>query len=380
MTTEFPHDQSVIHLNHAGVGPWPRRAVEAVAAFSEENLRRGSLAYPQWIEVENRLRQRLARLINAPTGGDIALVKNTSEGLSLVAWGLDWRPGDNVVVARQEFPSNRIVWQSLAERGVECRLADLTAAESPEAAITAVTDERTRLISVSAVQYASGLRMDLAVLGAFCQERGILFCVDAIQQIGALPFDARAIHADFVAADGHKWMLGPEGLGFLYCRAELRERIALRQFGWHMVERLGDFEREAWQPANDARRFEAGSPNLLAAHALEASLSLLEEVGMGRIGETLRSITDGLIRRIDAEPELELLSPRTTERRSGIVTFRHRNADHDALWHALMARGVLCAPRGGGLRFSPHFYIEPARLEEAVDAVLEEAKGIGVRG
>ena len=372
MNPEFPQDPDLIHLNHAGVGPWTRRATEAAKAFAEENLRRGSMAYPQWIEVEQRLRGHIARLIDAPSAGDVALVKNTSEGLSLIAWGLDWQAGENVIAARQEFPSNRIVWQSLAERGVECRLADLEAAESPEAAITALADERTRLISVSAVQYASGLRMDLEALGRFCRERGILFCVDAIQQVGALPFSVQAVHADFAAADGHKWMLGPEGLGFLYCRAELRERIALRQYGWHMMERLGEFESAEWRPADDARRFEAGSPNLLAAHALEASLAVLEEVGMERVGEQLLARTDHLIGLIGAAPELELLSPSAPERRSGIVTFRRRGADHDRLWRALMARGVLCAPRGGGIRFSPHFYVEEARLEAAVGMVLEE--------
>ena len=125
MNPQFPHDPSVIHLNHAGVGPWSLRAAEAVTAFAEENLRRGSMDYPRWIEVEERLRGRVARLINAPSPADIALVKNTSEGLSLVAWGLDWQAGDNVIAARQEFPSNRIVWQSLGERGVEYRPADL---------------------------------------------------------------------------------------------------------------------------------------------------------------------------------------------------------------------------------------------------------------
>lgn len=374
MNPQFPHDSSVIHLNHAGVGPWTRRAAEAVAAFAEENALRGSMAYPHWIEVESRLRGRIARLINAPSPSDIALVKNTSEGLSLVAWGLDWRAGENVIAARQEFPSNRIVWESLAERGVECRLADLGQGDDPEQSILDRVDERTRMISVSAVQYASGLRMDLARLGRFCRERGILFCVDAIQQVGALPFDLQAIDADFVAADGHKWMLGPEGLGFFYCRPELRERIALRQFGWHMVERLGDFEAPSWQPAADGRRFEAGSPNLLATHALEASLSVLEEVGMERVGERLLTITAGLMARIEAEPALELLSPHQEPRRAGIVTFRHRDVDdHEALWRKLMARGVLCAPRGGGIRYSPHYYIEPVLLERAVDILLEEA-------
>ena len=368
---EFPHEPPLIHLNHAGVGPWPLRAVQAVERFARENLSRGSRGYPGWLELEERLRRRAARLINAPAPEQIALLKNTSEGLSLVAWGLSWEAGDNVVVASREFPSNRIVWESLAAVGVECRRVDIDRPDlTPEEALLAAVDPRTRLLSVSAVQYADGLRMELPTLAQGCRERGVLFCVDAIQQLGALPFDAQACGADFVIADGHKWMLGPEGLGLFYCREELWERLQLRQYGWHMVERMGEFERSQWEPARSARRFEAGSPNLLAAHALEASRALLEEEGMERVGERILALTEHLLERIDREPLLEALTPRAQGRRSGIVTFRHRGADPEPLWRRLLGEGVLCAARGGGIRFSPHYYLEPTALDEAVDRLL----------
>src|SRR5699024_3894329 len=155
--------------------------------------------------------------------------KNTSEGLSVIAQGLDWRAGDQVVISDQEFPSNRIPWQALAERGVEVVEVDVDGSDAEQRVIDAI-GERTRLVSLSSVQYGSGIRLDLAPIGRACRERGVLFCVDAIQSIGAVDFDAVACHADFVVADGHKWMLGPEGLALFYCRPAVRDRITLRQF------------------------------------------------------------------------------------------------------------------------------------------------------
>jgi selenocysteine lyase/cysteine desulfurase len=365
---EFLLDPGLCHLNHAGVAPWPRRAVEAVRRFAEVNGTLGSEPYADWLAVEQRLRGRLARLIGAGSPADIALAKSTSEALSLIAHGLDWRPGDNVVGITEEFPSNRIVWESLASRGVTWRALALTGSREPESDLLDLCDERTRVVAVSWVQYARGLRLDLGRLGASCRERGILLCVDAIQGLGARPFDLAETQADFVVADGHKWMLGPEGLALLYVRPELRDRLALHQFGWNMVEHRGDYERTDWAPARDARRFECGSPNLLGIHALEASLSLLEEVGPGFIAESIGQRVNHLIARID-DLGLELLSPRAPERRAGIVTFRVPGTDSGQLYRRLMERRVLCAQRAGGVRFSPHFYTPIPVLDRAMDLV-----------
>ncbi|MCP4996920.1 MAG: aminotransferase class V-fold PLP-dependent enzyme, partial [Gammaproteobacteria bacterium] len=169
-----------------------------------------------------RLRQLLKGLINAPSVDDISLMKSTSEALSVVAYGIDWNAGENIVIFAQEFPSNRIVWQSLKSLGVETRLVDLEASEDPEMALFAACDSNTRLISTSSVQYARGQRIDLTRIGEYCKAQDILFCIDAIQSLGALPFDVQQYQADFVMADGHKWMLGPEGLALLYTKAEAR--------------------------------------------------------------------------------------------------------------------------------------------------------------
>ncbi|HEX7044695.1 MAG TPA: aminotransferase class V-fold PLP-dependent enzyme [Burkholderiales bacterium] len=368
LAAEFPLEPGLVYLNHAAVAPWPRRTADAVRAFAEENARRGAAQYAAWLEVERRVRARCAALVNA-TPDDIALLKNTSEALSVVAHGFPWRPGDNVVIADEEFPSNRIVWESLRPRGVEVREVALGA--DPEEALLAAADGRTRLISVSSVQYASGRRTDLAALGAACRQRGIAFCVDAIQGLGALPHDVDAMHIDFLMADAHKWLLGPEGIAVFYCRDEWRGRLALYQYGWHMVERAGDFERKDWEPARSARRFECGSPNMLGIHALDASLSLLLEVGIEHIERRVLARAERLFELIRARPDLELITPAAPGRYGGIVTFRHRRRTAAELHARLRERNIICAARGGGVRLSPHFYTPLAGLEHAVACAAE---------
>ena len=366
-TPLFQLADDIIYLNHAAVAPWPVRTLDAVTAFARENVARGAQHYPRWLEKEDELREQLARLIGAPAADTIALVKNTSEALSFVAFGLDWQAGDNIVISNEEFPSNRIVWEAVAARhGVELRQVDLSSDATPEAALLAACDAHTRLLSISAVEYASGLRLDLAVLGTHCRQHDILFCIDAIQSVGALVTDVVAIDADFAMADGHKWMLGPEGLGFFYVRPERRELLRLNEFGWHMVDDPHDFNRRDWQPAAGAQRFECGSPSMLGIHALSASLSVLEEVGMVQVEAALLERSRHLFARIAESPVLETISDSSEGRFAGIVTFRHHKQDNAACHAKLMAGGVICAPRGGGIRFSPHFHTPLAQLDAAV--------------
>jgi cysteine desulfurase/selenocysteine lyase len=368
---EFPLRPGLIYLNHAAVAPWPTRTAEAIDRFARESVKQGAVGYPAWVKVETELRERLRTLINAPSTDDIALLKNTSEALSTVAYGLAWRPGDNVVTTNQEFPSNRIPWQSLARFGVEVRQAAIDREASPEDGLMAATDRRTRLLTVSSVQYGSGLRLDLSRLGAFCRERGILFCVDAIQSLGALAFDAQAVAADFVAADGHKWMLGPEGLAVFYSRPEARDRLQLTQFGWHMVAEPGDYERQDWREAPNARRFECGSPNMLGIHGLNASLSLLLEVGMAEVERAVLANARYLMAAIAGHSGLELVTPSSPGHYGGIVSFRPRSRDAAALHRHLTMAGVVCALRSGSVRFSPHFYTPQQHLHQALIEVKE---------
>lgn len=368
---EFPLDSTLCYLNHAAVAPWPRRATAAVCAFAEENMTQGARDYPRWTQLEQRLREQFKILLNATSTSDIALVKNTSEALSIVAMGLAWSEGDEILISDQEFPSNRIPWQALESRGVNVRQVSLDG-DDPEAALIAAMGPATRLLSISSVQYATGLRVDLERLGRACRARDVLFCVDAIQSLGAQPFDVQKIDCDFAMADGHKWLLGPEGLGVFYCRREIQSRLELLQFGWHMVEALGDYDAQNWLPANTARRFEPGSPNTVAQHALSASLELLLETGEQRIYEALQQRTAYLLQAIAALPHARILSPLAPERRAGIVTFSIEGCNNAWLHKQLMDADVICAQRGGGIRWSPHFYT-PLRV---LDAALTRLKTI----
>lgn len=362
---EFPQPADLYYLNHAAVAPWPARTARAVERFARENITTGARDYPQWLETERRLRERLARLLNAPSRADIALVKNTSEALSFVAFGLDWRDGDQVIISTEEFPSNRIVWEALRPQGVEVVQVNLQDGDA-ESALLAACTPRTRLMAISAVQYASGLRLDLDRLGAGCEQRGVLLCVDAIQQLGAMSMDVQSSRCAFAMADGHKWLLGPEGLGVFYCRQDLREQLTLHEYGWHMLEHAGDYDRDDWQPARSARRFECGSPNMLGAMALEASLSLLEEVGMAQVEQAIHERVQWLLDGLQDIAGVQMRSIIECEKRAGILTFSMNGWDNRALHERLKSEQIICAQRGGGIRLSPHFYTEARIIEHTL--------------
>lgn len=364
---EFPLNPDIYYLNHAAVAPWPQRTVDAVLQFANENLHRGAADYPGWLKTEQDLRNKLMRMIGANSTRNIALQKNTSEGLSAIAYGLTWQAGDKVVITDQEFPSNRIVWESLAAKGVE--LIEVSLTGNPEQNIADALDESVRLLSVSSVQYGTGLVLDLDSLGAACQDQDVLFCVDAIQSIGVLPFDVKSCQADFVVADGHKWMLGPEGLALLYISDRALDLLSLNQYGWHMVQDRGNYDSKSWEIAADAKRFECGSPNMLGAYALNASLGLLLEVGMENVQKALNSKIQTLQQSLTARTDLELITDTERTRRSGILTFRHRKIEPELLFNKLKEQGVVCACRGGGIRFSPHFYTPDAVLNHAVELI-----------
>jgi len=360
---QFPQDEQLIYLNHAAISPWPNCTAEAVKDFTEQNCHSGSKNYLQWLETEGQLRELLRRLINADTVDDIALLKNTSEGLSVIAYGLDWNSGDNVIIPAGEFPSNRIVWESLDSLGVETRQVDIFSSADPEKALIEAIDNRTRLVSVSAVQYNNGFRLDLEKLGHYCRQYHVLYVVDAIQQLGALEFDNKKIQADFIVADGHKWMMGSEGLALFYSSEKSRPLLNLKQYGWRMIDNPTDFLQQPWSVIKTAQRFECGSPNMLGIFALHASVKLLLDTGIDTIQKSVLANTGHIMDYINNNPHYELLSHPDSNRRSGITTFRHRQQANDQLFKQLTDQGVQCALRGEGIRLSPHFYHQPWELE-----------------
>ena len=371
---QFPVNDECVYLNHAAVAPWPECSRQAVIDFATENTALGASMYPNWSKMEAGLKRNLEALIDAPKD-TVALVKNTSEALSFVAYGLSWQSGDTVVITDQEFPSNRIVWESLQDKGVNVVAVPLSY-DTPEKALLEAIAQKPRLVSISAVQYASGLALDLETIGAACKANDVLFCVDAIQAVGAMPFSVESCQCDFAMADGHKWMLGPEGLGFFYVRPEIMEQLSLNEYGWHMVEAVGDYDRKEWELANSARRFECGSPNMLAATALKASTGLLLEVGMPEVAKHIQHNVEYLaagLQRMGAQ----ILNPLWQQRPTGIIGFTFATAnksDMKRMHQTLMQTGVVCAHRGGGVRFSPHFHT----TEDVLNAALEAVEGLVV--
>jgi len=372
---EFPVTQRLIYLNHAGVSPIPARAAEAGCRQLLRSRDEGASRPRVWVEESNTVRERFAALIGA-SSEEIAFVKNTSEGISIVAAGFPWKAGDNLVTANVEFPSNIYPWLRLESRGVEVRMVEAREGRVPREDLFAACDGKTRMIALSSVEFANGYRNDLAPIGEFCRKQGIFFCVDAIQSLGVLPIDVKSCGIDALAADGHKWLLAPEGIGGFYLSREVLEMVEPVVLGWHSVRNRFDFERYDFHLAPDARRFEPGSFNMVGIAAFGASLGLLLEIGVERIWERVRRLTDRIIDSAE-RAGYELLSPRNPEDRSGIVTFRVAGADPQALWKSLLARGVVCSPRSGGIRVSPHFYNTPEEIDRFFGILGEEIVGKG---
>lgn len=371
---EFPVMQHGLYANHAAIAPWPRVASKAVADFAMENCKLGPEQYSHWLLREKQLRQRLASLINAVSTDDIALLKNTTEGICSVANGIDWRPGDNLVIPVDEFPSNRLPWLALKRLGVEIREVDIRSTDEPEQALLANMDEHTRLLSVSAVQWIDGLRLRLKKLGKACSQRGVLFFVDAIQQLGAMQIDVQECRIDFLAADGHKWMLAPEGIAVFYCREGIRGQLRTSQQGWHMVEDPYQFNRSSWQPSKTAMRFEAGSPNTLGQTGLHASIGLLQDVGMQHVEANIVANSLTLSKGLVDIPGLELSRPFDPQRVSGIVSFRTESQDPVQLQQVLRSRGLSSTVRANAIRLSPHFYQAGEPVLEMLNVIEDAAR------
>jgi selenocysteine lyase/cysteine desulfurase len=374
LAAEFPILGELAFLNHASVAPLSRRAADALRSYAEESERRAYVG-GGWSERVDEVKALAARLLGARGAHEIAFVPNTSTGLATVAKGLAWRPGDEVVVSAVEYPANRYPWQDLARFGV--RLVEVPERSDgridADDVISAISG-RTRIVSLSEVQYASGFRIALRPIADAVHRVGGHLCVDGIQSLGAMPVDVEALGADFFAADGHKWLLGPEGCGILYVRASLAPQLHPNVVGWmNMVDarNYGDYRFELLP---DARRFEPGSYNLPGIFALGASLGLLLEVGPETVWRRIEALTAHLCARL-ASRGYRVLSPRGEGERSGIVGFAAPPPEFRAtpplpeIVLALERKGVVIALREGRLRASPHFYQGTEQIDRLLGAL-----------
>jgi cysteine desulfurase/selenocysteine lyase len=365
----FPVTQTLAYLNHAGVAPISTRVAEALARYVSEATQQGAFDYARVYDAEiERVRGRAAELIGAGRD-EIAFVKNTSEGLGLVAAGLDWQRGDRVVVCDLEYPSNVYAWWSLRSQGVETVMLHGRDGALPlESVEAALSHPRTRLLALSSVEFGSGARNDLPALGRMCRERGVLFCVDAIQSLGCFPLDVEACHIDFLAADGHKWLLSVEGCGLFFCRRALIAGLTPRVVGWRSVTDNLDFDRYHFDLQPGAGRFEEGTPNAPGIFALGAAIDLLLELGVEAIGKRVLALTDELCDALAARGA-EVASPRAPGQASGIVAFTLPDEAPARTAARLRAKGVFVVPRRGCVRASPHFYNSSEDLERLLNAL-----------
>jgi selenocysteine lyase/cysteine desulfurase len=361
---EFPITEKLVHLNHAGVSPISRRVAAATSAFIDDALNVDRTLYVRWETRTEAIRAALASLIGAETE-EIAFVKNTSEGISLVAAGLDWRAGDNVIAVDGEYPSNVYPWWGLRRWGVETRLVKARRGRVHAGDVAELIDTHTRVVSVSFVDWSSGARTDLRPIGELCRKRGVLFCVDGIQGVGAVPLDVRAAQIDCLAVGGHKWLLAPEGCGFLFVSRRALPQVQSVLHGWKSVTDPETYLPYHFDPRPDAARFEPGSPSHLSSHALGAAVELLLEVGPSNVWQRLVDITDRLAAGLKARGA-EILSPWGEEERSGIVVFK-TGADPVRLALRLNQRGFVVRVRGGGIRVAPHFYINETDIERFLE-------------
>jgi cysteine desulfurase/selenocysteine lyase len=371
---EMPVAERYAYFDHAAVAPLPQTTRAAITDWLTEATEHGDTRWLAWAERTQRLRTQAAEMIGA-NKTEVALVPNTTTGLGIVAEGWPWQAGDNVVTLANEFPSNLYPWMNLATRGVEARLTAVDNGVVDLDRLEAQIDDRTRIVSVSWVGYASGWRLNLAEVAALCRRKNVRLMVDAIQGLGVFPIDVEQLGVDFLAADGHKWLLGPEGAGILFVRREHQERMRAIGVGWNSVQAGSDFANIDLKLRPDAARWEGGSTNMAGMIGLQASVDLLLRLGLSKtqscVAQQVLAVTDYLCDRLQ-QIGAKLISPRHPEHRSGVVTFLPPGKlQPTEVRSRLLAAGVIVSCRGGGIRAAPHGYNNADDVERLIAGLLE---------
>lgn len=365
----FPVTERANYLNHAAVSPPPRPTIDAIQSQLADVSENGSVNFRSWLATKERTRVLLASMLGAQPE-QVAFMRNTSDGLSTVANGLDWRAGDNLVTFRREFPSNIYPWLRARDAfGVEVRLCEERDGRIDLDELIGLIDNKTRIVAVSHVQFGSGFRADLERLGRAARAHDALLIVDVIQSLGVVPIDVEAELVDVAAAAGHKWLLTPEGVGLLYLSARARERIQPTLVGWVSVPNPDDHADfgQGWN--RGALAWETGTAPISLIHGLEASLKLLNEVGVAKIQTHLEMLTDHLCERLQ-NTGYEVVSSRRAGEKSQIVCIRHLNGlSAMDLYAHLKQRNIITAPRADRLRIAPHLYNTLEEIDGLVSAL-----------
>jgi cysteine desulfurase/selenocysteine lyase len=361
----FPVVKKYIYLNHSQVCPLSTRVVDAMSGIIADVANNGVVHEDKWSDTYDRVRASAAKLINARPH-EIAFMRNTSDAISAVANGIDWKAGDNIVTCNVEFPANVYPWMRVASAyGVDIKKATERDGRVDPDELLSLIDERTKVLALSWVQFGSGFRSDLRKIGRRCRERGVIFAVDAIQGLGGLRLDVEADCVDAVAADGHKYLLGPEGIALLYVSDSVIDRIHPTTVGWMSVEEPVHYLDYQLNYRRGAGRFECGSFNTIGLYGLGAAIELFLEIGPAKIEEHLLALNTYLSDQLEAR-KFEVISSRKPGEMSAVVTCQHAAHPAGELQQYLLSKNIIAASRLGRLRISPHFY----NTREDIDALL----------
>lgn len=362
---EFAVTRNYNYQNHAAIAPLCKSAVEAAQKHLDHSNQFAYLGGGFYRQAE-RVRQQAADLINA-NPDEICFVKNTTEGLSFVANGLTWQRGDNVVTTNVEFPANMYPWMALRDHGVEVQMVFEENGRIPLDRLIESINARTRVVTISSIQYASGFRTDLAALGDFCASRGVFLCVDACQSLGAFPIDVKAMNIDFLSSGTHKWLCGPEGLGIFYVRKEVQGMLAPTTVGYMSMKNPRTYDKYHFEFQDSALRYDSGGYNITGIHALGGALSMIASVGVQAITERLTDLTGRLVEGLQSKG-YHVISSRKPDELSGIVAFASDYHDHNQIqMHLEKEHRLVIAQRAGRLRSSPHFYTSQREIQQLVD-------------
>jgi cysteine desulfurase / selenocysteine lyase len=355
------------YFDHAAVAPLSEAARVAVHEWADHVAENGVVDWNHWRQKIENLRELAAARLRADQS-EIALIRNTTEGISLVAEGFPWQPGDNVVVPDSEFPSNLYPWMHLADRGVELRQVHCPEGRIEPAALAGACNDRTRIVAVSWVGYGAGWRADLAALAEIAHQRDALLFVDAIQGLGVLDLDVTQTPIDVLAADGHKWLLGPEGAGIMYVRQSCLERLRPLGIGWNSVVQAGNFSDTSLRIKPDASRYEGGTHNMVGFLGLAASMSMFADLGGAAIEQRLRQVTDLCCERLQ-EAGARMVSDRAEQNWSGILAVDVPGRSPLEVKKDCLRRQVIVNARNGHVRISPHIYNTPDDVERLIEAL-----------
>ena len=375
----MPVAKTLAYFDHAAVAPLPSVAAQAITSWLEEATNQGDLYWPKWAKRVEIIRRNAAKLIGA-SAEEIALTPNTSTSINFVAEGFPWKEGENIVTFANEFPSNLYPWMNLHSRGVNTRVVPVEQGIAEINRLFEACDEQTRLISLSWVSFSSGYRFTNEQLHEIVQEahrRGIYVMLDAIQGLGIFPLDVAELEIDFLAADGHKWMLGPEGAGLFYIRQQHLDLLRPLMVGWHSVANAFDFSNIDWKPRRQASRYEGGTQNMVGTLGYGASLELLQNLG---VSTTVSPVADQILAYTQSarsqlkELGAEIHGSSDVEHLSGITSFTIPNVDLAQLRSECMNIGVVLSHRDGRLRISPHAYNNQEDLERLLNLIRNSIK------